>query len=615
MRDDRTPEAQASRPLWLTLGARVGRALALGLFCFQFVAMDLVLRRGRATHSWASSAGPAGLAVLSACLWLALAWSCGRSAWRRVGVGILAGTVLAFQGLFHGRLSRFLDRHVARSALLSWGDVSPAFTAELPRLVAFAVLFSVVEIFWLRAVRVPRFVRPPRAALAAAALLGLLLLAPAAKGPPDLRLLDVVASLPFLSPERVAVAATSVPSLRAQRGSLPNVVLIVTESVRADEYCSEPRPDCPTAPEINALLPDRLGFPEMRATASYTVLSLSALVTGRAQNIPRAELFRSPTLFDAIKAVERDGRRPYTAYFSSHEAPMFPWDDPARSTDAYVTFETLFQEQGTSLNADVRLAEMFRERLRDMPSPFFAVLQFHDTHLLYGFDEARAPFHPWTRSVRWGSLEALKNAYRNAIHAQDRAIASAVRALREDPRWRDTVVLFTSDHGEAFGEHGAIHHGQNLFDEQIHVPAWIAHGEGALTPAEAAALRANARAFRTHLDVAPTVLDLFGLLDSPGLAPHVAKMPGRSLIRGYSDPSPPVPLTSCSDAFPCPFNTWGLLWGEHKLHAHGWDTGFHCDVLRGGVEAPARAGDPVCEALWERSLIEHPELPNGAPND
>ncbi len=591
-----------------------GRSLALALFALQFVAMDALLRRG-ATHPWASSSGTLALGLLSACFWLSLALASGRGAWRRVALGAVAGSMLAFQWLFHARLSRFLDRYVARSALLSWGDVAPAFVVELPRLAAVAVLFSVIEIFCLRVARSPVAVRPSRAALAAVAALVILPFTPAAKGPPDLRLLDVVASLPNLSPERVAIAATSVPVLRAQRGALPNVVLIVTESVRADEYCSEPRPDCPTAPEINALLPERIGLPEMRSTASYTVLSLSALITGRPQNIERAELFRSPTLFDAVKALERDGVRPYTAYFASQEAPMFAWDDPARSTDAYVTFETLFQQQGTSLNADVRLSEMFRARLPDLPSPFFVVLHFHDTHLLYGFDEARAPFQPWTRSVRWEALTELKNAYRNAIHAQDRAIAASVRALREDPRWKDTFVLFTSDHGEAFGEHGAIHHGQNLFDEQIHVPAWIAHGDAALTPAETSALRASAKGFHTHLDVAPTVLDLFGLLDSPELAPHVAKMPGRSLLRGHSAGPNPVAMTSCSDTFPCPFNTWGVLWGEHKLHSSGWDTGFRCDTLRGGVESPAAPGDPVCEALWERSRVEFSELPNGAPND
>lgn len=585
------------------------------LFCLQFVLIDLALRRGRTLQGWTSSPSAAALVVHSVALWLALAVACGRSLPLRATLGLAAGFALAFQGMFFARFSRFLDRHIARSALLSWDDVAPAFLAELPRLAAVVVIVAAVQILWLRAITPPAPARRRAAALAACLLLALVPIAVTRKGPPDLRLLDVATSLPFASPERVAVAATNVPSLRSPRTSLPNVVLLMTESVRADEYCSEPRASCPTAPQVNALLPDRIGFPQMRSTASFTVLSMSALVTGRAQNIPRSELLRSPTVFDALKALETDGPRPYTAYWSAHHAPMFHWDDPKRSVDSYVTYDTLFEQQGTSDKADARLAEMFRARLATLPSPYFVVLHFHDTHVLYGFDEENAPFQPWTRTVNWESMPGLRNAYRNAIHTQDRSIAAAMRALREDPRWPSTFVFFTSDHGEAFGEHQAIHHGQNLLDEQVHVPAWVAHGDEVLSPGEKAALRANAAGFVTHLDVAPTLLDLYGLWDSPELLPYVEKMPGRSLLRSYSTPPRAAPMTNCSETFPCAFNTWGLLRGDHKLEAQAWDPGWRCRKLESDREIDAPPGDPACESLLDESRAELPELPNGSPND
>src|SRR5207253_6768378 len=34
----------------------------------------------------------------------------------------------------------------------------------------------------------------------------------------------------------------------------------------------------------------------------------------------------------------------------------------------------------------------------------------------------------------------------------------------------DTLLVVTGDHGEAFGEHGSIGHGQDLYEEQVHVP-------------------------------------------------------------------------------------------------------------------------------------------------
>ncbi|MEZ4297038.1 MAG: sulfatase-like hydrolase/transferase [Polyangiaceae bacterium] len=601
-------------------GGRLRTALARGrwalfpLFCLQFVLLDLVLRRARAFEHLRGSSWATLAALHSAALWLVLALSVRKSAVGRSFVGLLAGAAVAFQVLFFARFGRFADRFVARSALLSWEDIAPAFTAELPRLIAVAVIAGVIEAFWLRACTLP-VIRVRRVLPLAALLVLAVPLTASPKAPPDLRLLDVTTLVPVASPERAAVAQTSLPVVKSPRAALPNVVLVITESVRADEYCSSPVDDCPTAPQVNSLFPERVGFSNMRSTASFTVVSMSALVTGRGQNIPRRELLSSPTLFDIARSLETAGDKVYTAYWSAHHAPMFHWEDPKRSVDSYVTFDTLFEQEGKSRIADVRLAQMFQERLASLPSPFFVVLHFHDTHILYAFDEDDAPFQPWTRDVSWETMPRLRNAYRNAIHAQDRSIAASLRALKSDPRWADTFVFFTSDHGEAFGEHSSIHHGQNILDEQVRVPAFAAFGESVLSREEEESLRAASGAFVTHLDVAPTVLDLYGVWTAPELFTHVSKMQGRSLLRPLSRPGRVVPMTNCSETFPCPFNNWGLLRGDTKLEAQAWDAGWTCWKLTPNGEIKAREGDPDCESLEEESRTEHPLLPSGAPNE
>ena len=592
---------------------QIGRGVLLGLFGGQFVVLDFVLRRGRALRPLTTSPG-VGLALLySVGLWLAIGVAVGKSPARRAGAALLAGFTFAFQGLFFQRFARFADLHVARSAIASWGDVAPAFRAEVPRLIAVTILFTALQELWLRACARPAAGRR-HAGVLALVLLAIAPIAAIVRGPPDLRLLGAIAAVPIGSPEPVAVAATRLSGVRSTRASLPNVVMIVTESVRADEYCSAPAAECETAPEVNALLPDRVGLPQMRSTASFTVVSMSALFTGRAQNVSRSELFRSPTLFDAVHALGAGSKGPFTAYWSAHEAPMFAWEDPKRSIDSYVTFENLFDQAGESTNADVRLTEMFKEELSGLQAPFFLVLHFHDTHILYGFDEGRAPFSPWTREVRWETMPELRNAYRNAIHAQDRSVAAAMRALRADPRWASTFVLFTGDHGESFGESGAIHHGQNMLDEQVHVPGWIAHGKDALTAAQAETLRANAGEFVTHLDIAPTLLDLYGVYDSVELLPYTSRMPGRSLLRPLTPPKA-VPMTNCSETFPCAFDTWGLMRGDRKIEAQAWAPGWECHDLSGERETDAPPGDPECDSLIAESRAHFPMLPGGVPND
>lgn len=67
----------------------------------------------------------------------------------------------------------------------------------------------------------------------------------------------------------------------------------------------------------------------------------------------------------------------------------------------------------------------------------------------------------------------------------------------------DTVILFTADHGEEFGEHGGYSH-NTIHDEGIHVPMVLVDGSDSTVHDDLVGL----------LDVSPTVIDYAGL-DAP----------------------------------------------------------------------------------------------------
>ena len=48
----------------------------------------------------------------------------------------------------------------------------------------------------------------------------------------------------------------------------------------------------------------------------------------------------------------------------------------------------------------------------------------------------------------------------------DRLLAHAAGRAEDE----DTLIVVTSDHGEAWGEHGAIGHGSSAYEEQVWVP-------------------------------------------------------------------------------------------------------------------------------------------------
>jgi arylsulfatase A-like enzyme len=120
------------------------------------------------------------------------------------------------------------------------------------------------------------------------------------------------------------------------------------------------------------------------------------------------------------------------------------------------------------------------------------------------------------------------NYYLNTIQDVDRGIQHIVDAMNEMDLWRDTVVVFTADHGEMGGAHGGLKgKGPFVYEENIHVPLIIAHPE--------AKAGASCSALTSHLDLLPTFFGLTGLPDSK--RPDVVRaLPGHDFASLIVDP-------------------------------------------------------------------------------
>ena len=81
---------------------------------------------------------------------------------------------------------------------------------------------------------------------------------------------------------------------------------------------------------------------------------------------------------------------------------------------------------------------------------------------------------------------------------QERTVSAFLRELRAMPGWDDTVVVFVSDHGEEFREHGGMYHLTTLFDEQVRIPGWLVAGPRALDAVAARGARGLGRPAHVH---------------------------------------------------------------------------------------------------------------------
>jgi arylsulfatase len=67
-------------------------------------------------------------------------------------------------------------------------------------------------------------------------------------------------------------------------------------------------------------------------------------------------------------------------------------------------------------------------------------------------------------------IDQLRRRYLENLAYGDHQVGRVVDALRRAGRLDRTIVIVTSDHGEAFREHGVLLHTTTLYEEMIHVP-------------------------------------------------------------------------------------------------------------------------------------------------
>ena len=146
-------------------------------------------------------------------------------------------------------------------------------------------------------------------------------------------------------------------------------------------------------------------------------------------------------------------------------------------------------------------------RCRRNRRPYFLFVNLYDVHAPYS-PSPRSPMRSWATPRGWAenlrlpwvlpkisshaylrpgfrlsdaNRRMLLGRYHRAIELMDGKVEAFFAAARGAGLLDDTLVVLTSDHGEAFGDHGLYLHDASVYDTHLHVPLWIHHP--ALAPA------------------------------------------------------------------------------------------------------------------------------------
>jgi arylsulfatase A-like enzyme len=169
---------------------------------------------------------------------------------------------------------------------------------------------------------------------------------------------------------------------------------------------------------------------------------------------------------------------------------------------------------------------------RKEDAPFFLYLHASEPHDPYAYS-GQGPEEPGTMNFMMAletggrvSTPAVR-AELLARYAKDVALADAgfgrfVSELTSRGLFEDSLIIFLSDHGEEFGEHGWWRHGKTLYNEQLSVPL-IIRWPGGIGARQRVAWPSQ------QIDILPTVIAAAGAevpADLPGMVLGEATIPG-----------------------------------------------------------------------------------------
>lgn len=352
--------------------------------------------------------------------------------------------------------------------------------------------------------------------------------------------------------ERAATAA-----LPDAAPGTPDVVVVVIDALRADRVSAYGH-ERETSPFLDRLAEEGVLFERTLATSPYTLPSHASLLAGLYAYEHGVEWLDFNAFADAgypsiAEALEDRGFR--TGAFSAN--PFWFTREQGfgrgfhRFEDFYhnaadMAYRTVFgkvfekvlmpklgmEDVPARKSATENTDRTLEWIVRDAEHPVFAFLNYFDVHDPYlppqpyrgRFSEVDEPggILNWRLGRGEGDLSPLEverelEAYDGAVAYVDDEIRRLVEGMRSLRPGRDLLLIVTSDHGEAFGEHGTYLHGKSLYREEILVPLILRW------PGE---VPAGVRVERpvTNASIPATILDLLGAPPSerfgrPSLAP------------------------------------------------------------------------------------------------
>lgn len=273
-----------------------------------------------------------------------------------------------------------------------------------------------------------------------------------------------------------------------------NVLLLTVDALRADMPWTTY--DKEIAPNLTALAKESVVYENHRSVSSYTAQTVATMMTGRyASTLYRTGVFFT-NYFDSnewiTESMQEKGIRTMAvhAHLYFDRAPGLKQGFDIYNMVPGLTWNAQTDESITSHKSIPEIIKLL-ENPENTKGQFFLWSHLMDPHDQYVKHEESPDFGKDNRG-----------RYDSEIWYTDMWLGKLFEFGKKQPWWEHTAVIISADHGEAFGEHGMFKHAFEVWDVLTRVPL-IVKAPGA----EPKVIKEP----RTHIDLAPTVMDLMRL--------------------------------------------------------------------------------------------------------
>ncbi len=277
-----------------------------------------------------------------------------------------------------------------------------------------------------------------------------------------------------------------------------NIFIFASDSVRASVIDEE------TTPNLDRFSKESLNFRNHISGGNATRFGIFSLMYGLNATywFRFLDASRGSILFDSLESLG------YQINISSSTSTQWP---EFRQT-CYAGVRSCIHDDfdGTPAQKDAQNMQAFKGWInkQDITKPLFSFVFMDAPHGRSYPKEHRRYLPDDDGHTNYLSVDeqtvktVLFNQYKNSISYNDALFSEMIQVLKDKGLYEDSIIIYTSDHGQEFYEYGNFGHNSAFSQAQVRIPLMIKFPDQ--RPREISHLT-------SHVDIVPTLLHYIGI--------------------------------------------------------------------------------------------------------